>query len=120
MEHQDWNQVVWKKPQSKSLTKKDIRNSNYIIKAKNDGLKQKQFKIDNETENFKIDRVSLSLSKQIQQARLSKKMNQKELAQRCNLHAKIINDYESGKAIPNNQTKLKIQKALGVILKTKN
>ena len=122
-EHQDWNDVVFKKKQSNTLTNDDIRKSNYKTKQKitsntfNNANNQKLYKIDNESESFEINKISLSLSKQIQKARLTKKLTQKELALQSNVSIKIINEYESGKAIPNNAIKMKIQKILGVILK---
>ncbi len=121
-EHQDWNNVVFKKKQSTTLTNEDIRRSNYKTKqqvvnnnSKNSVNGQKLYKLDNETESFEVKKVSLSLSRQIQQARLSNKITQKELAQRINVSNKIINDYESGKAIPDNAVKMKIQRALGIV-----
>ena len=123
LEHQDWKDVVFKKKQSTTLTKEDIRKSNYNTKQRNVDnsstnkvSSQRLYKIENETESFEIKKVSLSLSKQIQQARLSNKMTQKDLALKINVTNKVINDYESGKAIPNNAIKMKIQKALGIIL----
>ena len=121
-EHQDWNNVVFKKKQSTTLTNEDIRRSNYKTKqrvvnnnSKNSVNGQKLYNLDNETESFEVKKVSLSLSRQIQQARLSNKITQKELAQRINVSNKIINDYESGKAIPDNAVKMKIQRALGIV-----
>tara|TARA_A100001011_G_C13934153_1_gene684441 strand:- start:176 stop:559 length:384 start_codon:yes stop_codon:yes gene_type:complete len=124
LDHQDWNPVVFKKKQSTTLTSEDIRRSNYKTKQRevnnssgNNNTAQKLYKIDNETESFEIKKVSLSLSKQIQQARLSNKMTQKELALKINVSNKIINDYESGKAIPDNNVKMKIQRALNINFK---
>ena len=119
-DHQDWNNVVFKKKQSTTLTNDDMRRSNYKTKQRvtsnsnNNHNGQKLYKLENETESFEVKKVSRSLSKQIQQARLSNKITQKELAQRINVSSKIINDYESGKAIPNNTVKMKIQRCLGV------
>ena len=120
-DHQDWNNVVFKKKQSTTLTNEDIRQSNYktkqrVVNNSNNSVNgQKLYKLDNETESFEVKKVSLSLSRQIQQARLSNKITQKELAQRINVSNKIINDYESGKAIPDNAVKMKIQRALGIV-----
>ena len=84
--------------------------------------------MDAETEHFKHDKVDKAFSKALQQARLAKKMNQKQLATVCtrllllcsyaptdtpdapdcphivqaiNEKPQVINQYESGKAIPN-------------------
>ena len=111
-DHQDWQDVVFKK-QPTTITTIDKKKSTI-----NSDKSNKLRKIENESESFEVKKVSLNLSKQIQQARLGKKMTQKQLALQSNVSVKIINDYESGKAIPNNAIKMKIQKALNVTFKT--
>tara|TARA_B110000971_G_scaffold213899_1_gene245318 strand:- start:751 stop:1125 length:375 start_codon:yes stop_codon:yes gene_type:complete len=122
IEHQDWTPVVFKKKQSTTLTNEDIRRSNYNTKGRvatnsvNNISGQKLNKLANETESFEIKKISLSLSKQIQRARLSNKLTQKELALRINVSSKVINEFEAGTAKPDNNVKMKIQRALGVKL----
>eukprot|EP00617_Octactis_speculum_P022760 CAMPEP_0185763764 /NCGR_PEP_ID=MMETSP1174-20130828/22670_1 /TAXON_ID=35687 /ORGANISM="Dictyocha speculum, Strain CCMP1381" /LENGTH=139 /DNA_ID=CAMNT_0028445999 /DNA_START=63 /DNA_END=482 /DNA_ORIENTATION=+ len=70
-------------------------------------------RLEAETEVLSHDRVDKSLSKAIMQARLAKKMNQKALATAINEKPNIIQDYESGKAIPNPQILVKLDRALG-------
>jgi len=60
-------------------------------------------KLENETEVFEHEKVSSELKKQIQQARIAKKLTQAQLGQLINEKPQIINEYESGKAIPNPQ-----------------
>ena len=74
-------------------------------------------KLENETEVFQHETVSSELKKQIQQARLAKKMTQAQVAQAINEKPQIINEYESGKAIPNPQILSKLSRVLGVKLK---
>ena len=57
------------------------------------------------------------MSKRIAQARCEKKLTQKELASMLSLPFKVIQEYESGKAIPNAIILNKIEKALGVRVK---
>lgn len=120
IEHQDWTPVVFKKKQSTTLTNEDIRKSNYNTKERvatnsvNNISGQKLNKLANETESFEIKKISLSLSKQIQRARLNNKLTQKELALRINVSSKVINEFEAGTAKPDNNVKMKIQRALGV------
>jgi putative transcription factor len=66
-----------------------------------------------ETDELKHNRVDKSLSNAIQQGRMAKKMTQKELATVINEKPQVIAEYESGKAIPNGQIIVKIEKALG-------
>jgi putative transcription factor len=51
------------------------------------------------------------------QARLEKKLTQAQLAQQINEKPQIIQEYESGKAIPNNQIIAKLERVLGVKLR---
>ena len=52
----------------------------------------------------------------IQKGRMEKKMNQKDLAQAINEKASVINQYETGKAIPNPAIINKMERVLGVKL----
>lgn len=76
-------------------------------------------KLEDSTEEFKHDTVNQTLSKAIAQARLAKKMTQKELATAINEKPQIIQEYESGKAIPNPQILNKLDRALGIHLPRK-
>ena len=53
----------------------------------------------------------------IMQARTAKKMTQAQLAQQINEKPQTIQEYESGKAIPNNQILGKMERVLGVKLR---
>lgn len=72
-------------------------------------------KLDDETGEggFHHATVSAEMKKAIQQARLAKKWTQAQLATACAVKVNIINDYEAGRAIPNNQLIVKIERALG-------
>lgn len=74
-------------------------------------------KLENETEVFEHERVSSELKKQIQSARMAKKLTQAQLAQMINEKPQVINEYESGKAIPNPQVLSKMSRVLGVTLR---
>jgi putative transcription factor len=63
------------------------------------------------------ERVSSDLKKQIIQARTAKKLTQSQLAQLINEKPQIIQEYETGKAIPNPQVLSKMSRVLGVVLK---
>jgi len=77
-------------------------------------------KLDRETEELHHDHVSLDVAKLIQQGRQAKTMTQKDLAQRINEKQQVINEYESGRAIPNNQVMGKLERALGMKLRGKD
>ncbi|KAJ3183322.1 multiprotein-bridging factor 1 [Gaertneriomyces sp. JEL0708] len=81
----------------------------------------KAAKIDNETEDFHVERVGLSVAKTIQQARQAKGLTQKDLATKINEKATIVNEYETGRAAnPNQQVLAKMEKVLGVKLRGKD
>lgn len=100
---QDWTNVVFKK--------KNINTSENKKKSFNN---QKLYKLDNQNESHKIKRISLKLSKQIQNARIANNLNQKELANKLNVHYSLIVNYENGKAIPDNNIKIKLQNILKI------
>ncbi|GKC16348.1 multiprotein-bridging factor 1a, partial [Tanacetum coccineum] len=71
-------------------------------------------KLDDETENLTHEKVPSELKRAIMQGRTDKKLTQAQLAQMIN---EIIQVYESGKAIPNQQIITKLERALGVKLR---
>lgn len=136
MNGQDWEQVVIrKKPQSSAQLRDETavnaaRRSGAAVdtvKKFNAGSNSKgtvvtavgkpAHKLEAETEDFHHEKVSASLKQQIVQARTAKKMTQAQLAQAVNEKPNIIQEYESGKAIPNPQILNKLSRALGVTLK---
>nr|XP_003229399.2 PREDICTED: endothelial differentiation-related factor 1 [Anolis carolinensis] len=74
-------------------------------------------KLDRETEELHHDRVPLEVGKVIQQGRQGKGLTQKDLATKINEKPQVIADYESGRAIPNNQVLGKIERAIGLKLR---
>ncbi|KAJ5066632.1 endothelial differentiation-related factor 1 [Anaeramoeba ignava] len=140
MDYQDWNPVFIgnKKPEKKpEPTKKEkektkekelkraIKSGNVIIEKKRDAGKNAAKKQDvnmknvEEAETFETKNVGLKLGKKIQQARATKKWTQKELGMRISEKQSVVNEYETGKAVKNNQILAKMEKALGVKLRGK-
>ncbi|XP_056145025.1 endothelial differentiation-related factor 1 homolog [Lampris incognitus] len=74
-------------------------------------------KLDRETEELHHHRVPLEVGKVIQQGRQDKGLTQKDLATKINEKPQVIADYETGKAIPNNQVMGKIERAIGLKLR---
>ncbi|KAJ0463640.1 putative transcription factor Lambda-DB family [Helianthus annuus] len=67
-------------------------------------------KLDEETENLTHEKVPTELKKAIIQGRTEKKLTQAQLAQHINEKPQIIQEYESGKAIPNQQFLINMKK----------
>eukprot|EP00300_Choanocystis_sp_HF-7_P036934 c52897_g1_i1.p2 GENE.c52897_g1_i1~~c52897_g1_i1.p2 ORF type:complete len:151 (-),score=29.92 c52897_g1_i1:12-431(-) len=120
---QQWEPVVLRK---KAPTKKTPANAAAIIQGGGQVDSVKKFnagtnhnagpsnarRLDDETEDFHHQKVPLELRKAIAQARQVKKMTQKDLATRLNEKVTVVNDYESGKAIPNNGMIARMEKIL--------
>ena len=53
----------------------------------------------------------------MQTARMELKLSQKDVAQKINEKPSVLQDYESGKAIPNPQILSKLERVLGVKLR---
>ncbi|ODV96848.1 hypothetical protein PACTADRAFT_48656 [Pachysolen tannophilus NRRL Y-2460] len=88
--------------------------------SKGDPEGQKLAKIDRENEVAPPKKIDASVGKAISKARLDKKMTQKDLATKVNEKQNVINDYEAGRAVPNQQLLAKLEKTLGVKLRGKN
>ncbi|KAJ9182994.1 hypothetical protein P3X46_006917 [Hevea brasiliensis] len=133
---QDWEPVVIRKKAPNAAAKKDQKVVNAarrsgadieIIKKSNAGSNKAASsstslntrKLDEETENLTHERVPTELKKAIMQARMDKKLTQAQLAQLINEKPQIIQEYESGKAIPNQQIIGKLERALGAKLRGK-
>ncbi|KAI2801916.1 hypothetical protein RDWZM_000627 [Blomia tropicalis] len=77
-------------------------------------------RLDAETEEFHHDRVSMDVCKLISTQRQKLSMTQKDLATKICEKPQIINEYESGKAIPNQQILGKLERVLGIKLRGKD
>uniref|UniRef100_A0A8R1DQN0 HTH cro/C1-type domain-containing protein n=1 Tax=Caenorhabditis japonica TaxID=281687 RepID=A0A8R1DQN0_CAEJA len=77
-------------------------------------------RLDEETEELHHEKVTLSLGKVMQQARGTKGWTQKDLSTQINEKPQVVSEYESGKAVPNQQILAKMERALGVKLRGKD
>ncbi|KAF9277884.1 multiprotein-bridging factor 1 [Linnemannia elongata] len=64
--------------------------------------------------------VTVDVGKVMAKARIEKKITQKELSAVVHEKPNMINDYEAGRAVPNQQVLGKIERALGVRLRGKD
>ncbi|CCE87335.1 Piso0_005883 [Millerozyma farinosa CBS 7064] len=81
---------------------------------------QRLTKLDAVDDVVPTKKVDLNVGKTIQRVRQEKKLTQKDLATKVNEKPSIINDYEAGRAVPNQQLLGKLERALGVKLRGKN
>ena len=78
---------------------------------------QRIAKLDRENEVAPPAKVNPSVGKAMQAARMELKLSQKDLAAKVNEKTSVLQDYESGKAIPNPQVLSKFERILGVKLR---
>jgi putative transcription factor len=133
---QDWEPVVVRKKAPTSSAKKDEKTVNAARRAGAELETIKKFnagsnksassatdmntkRLDDETDVLAHEKVSGELKKNIMQARLDKKLTQAQLAQLINEKPQIVQEYESGKAIPNQQIISKLERILGVKLRNR-
>ncbi|KAM0938588.1 putative transcription factor Lambda-DB family [Dioscorea sansibarensis] len=131
---QDWEPVVIRKKAPNSAAKKDEKAVNAArragadietVKKSNAGTNKAASsstslntrKLDDDTESLAHERVPSELKKNIMQARMDKKFTQAQLAQLINEKPQVIQEYESGKAIPNQQIISKLERVLGTKLR---
>lgn len=100
--HQDWEQVVLKKPAHLVPGAK---------KGGGGGPKPPQ-----EGDEFKLPKIGNNLKVAMMQARVAKKMSQKDFAQKLGVPTDIVNKYETGKIVPNNNFIAKMERVLGAKL----
>ncbi|KAF5103084.1 hypothetical protein D0Z00_000062 [Geotrichum galactomycetum] len=81
---------------------------------------QRLAKIDRENEVAPPAKVDVSVGRAIQKGRQEKGLTQKDLAAKVNEKPNVINDYEAGRAVPNQQLLGKIERAIGVKLRGKD
>ncbi|KAJ0960383.1 hypothetical protein J5N97_001800 [Dioscorea zingiberensis] len=130
---QDWDPVVLSKRKPRSRELKDPKAVNQALRAgaaveavkKHDaGSKSSTSgpvmyarKLDEQTEPAGFEKVAPEVRAAIQKARLAKKMSQAELAKLINERAQVVQEYESGKAVPNQAVLAKMEKVLDVKLR---
>jgi len=100
---QNWTPVIFKKTTT-------VQKNTNINKSKD---------IDSNDENVVPKVISLSNSLLIQKARINAKLSQKDLANKINVDASIIRNYESGKTNPNYAILCKLERILKIKLNKK-
>tara|TARA_Y100000590_G_C15472636_1_gene920801 strand:- start:588 stop:920 length:333 start_codon:yes stop_codon:yes gene_type:complete len=104
--HQDWDTVYI------HLDKKNAKKKSEKINSAKKGKGNNLDEVDKDS--FKNKKVTIEFSKQMSKHRNAKGLTQKQLAQKINVKPAIINDYETGKAIPNPAILNKIKRTLNI------
>lgn len=134
---QDWEPVVLHKSKPKAQALRDPKAVNQALRSGAGVQTVKKFdagsnkkssaaapvvnpkKLDEGTEPAAMGRVAPEVRQAIQKARLEKKMSQAVLAKQINERPQVVQEYENGKAVPNQAVLAKMEKVLGVKLRGK-
>ncbi|KAM2407377.1 hypothetical protein ACFX1X_026572 [Malus domestica] len=131
---QDWEVVLLQKKPNIARALRDPKVVNQAMRSgepvqtikKFDGGSNKKAapvvsvkKLDEAAEPAALERVSTEVRQAIQKARLEKNMSQAELAKRMNERQQVVQEYENGKAVPNQAVLAKMERVLGVKLRGK-
>ena len=116
MSHQDWTTVTLNNPSKQKVQK------NIVSKKGDTSIIDHQRKVENDTENFSIEKIPELLSKEIMSKRVLLKLTQKDVAIKLNIQANIYAELENGKALYSVQTKQlinKLERVLNIKLENK-
>ena len=131
---QDWEPVILHKNKPKA---QDLRNPKAVNQALRSGAEVQTIKkydagsnknrspvtyarkLDEETEPAALEKVRAEVRVAMQKARLEKKMSQADLAKQINERPQVVQEYENGKAVPNQAVLAKMERVLGVKLRGK-
>jgi len=111
--------LLFSSPRSRPLTSLPLQYATGNQVQAPDG--QRLTKVDRENEVAPPKKIDADVGKAMSKARQDKTppMTQKDLATKVNEKPSVINDYESGRAVPNQQVLAKLERALGVKLRGK-
>mmetsp|Transcript_62773 Transcript_62773/g.130506 ORF Transcript_62773/g.130506 Transcript_62773/m.130506 type:complete len:125 (+) Transcript_62773:77-451(+) len=112
---QDWEPVVLRKPVAATaagIAASAGKKGGFSNQTAN-GVSIRQLENDEDEAPMTLPSVSRDLRIALAQARQAKNLTQKDLAARLMIPTKTIQEYESGKAIPNNALIAKMERNLG-------
>ncbi|KAF4348442.1 hypothetical protein G4B88_026969 [Cannabis sativa] len=133
---QDWEPVVLHKSKPKAQDLRDPKAVNralrsgaavQTIKKFDAGANKKATtapvvnvrKLEEGTEPAALNRVAPEVRLAIQKARMAKNLSQGDLAKQINERPQVVQEYENGKAVPNQAVLGKMERVLGVKLRGK-
>lgn len=112
-----WTTSAKDKAKTKTGIATALRRNEVEVETKFQGSGPRNAKkLDEDSGNYKHREVSHDFKIALMQARMAKKMTQKDLAQAIQQPPAVIQTYENGKAIPDGQVIMKLNRVLGVKL----
>ena len=132
---QDWEPVVLRRAKPKAADLKSTKAVNQALRSgapvesvrkaaagtnkNSSAVAAAARKLDEMTEPAGLERLGAEVRAAIQKARVAKGWSQAELAKRINERAQVVQEYESGKAVPVQAVLAKMERALEVKLRGK-
>ena len=121
--HQDWNQItftgsVGKAKKGEKAVQDAYRKGNEVetirknVGNSNRGPPVNMRKLADETDVVPVAELPHEFKMAMQKARVSANLSQADLAKRINEKQSVVNEYENGRAVPNPQVIVKIERAL--------
>lgn len=117
MSHQDWSTVTINNP-SKQIVEKSI-----IPKKGDTSIIDQHKKLENDNENYVLEKIPPLLSKEIINTRVKLKLTQKNISNKLNIQLNVYTEIENGKAVYSNETKQlinKLERAMNVKFENKH
>ena len=112
-EHQDLETIILKSKKLKLKEQDKRKNFGDISKTeRKKNINTKLSKIENETENIKVEKINKSISQEIRNNRTKFNLKQKDLANIINVPLQIIQQYENGTSQSDIKILLKLEKVL--------
>lgn len=123
MPHQDWNRITFTGPVGKAKkgerAVQDAHRKGTEVETirRNAGNNNRapavnMKKLADETDVVPVAELTHEFRMAMQKARVSANLSQGDLAKRINEKQSVVNDYENGRAVPNPQVIVKIERAL--------
>ncbi|OMJ84471.1 hypothetical protein SteCoe_14426 [Stentor coeruleus] len=122
--HQDWNKVQFTGPVGKAKkgekAVQDAHRKGVEVETvrkhgatnANRGPAVNMRKLADETDVIPVAELPHEFRMAMQKARVAANLSQADLAKRINEKQSVVNDYENGRAVPNPQVIVKIERAL--------
>ena len=120
MQHQDWNPVILRGGTGRTSAGQTGVACKTTQQPKRGGASEqavRMAKLANDTENLTHRTVSPAVRDAIVRARAAKKMTRAQLAKAVNVQERVVAEYETGKAIPDNALLGKMERALSTKLR---
>jgi ribosome-binding protein aMBF1 (putative translation factor) len=116
MHHQDWKEVVFKKPMGKTQIQTKTRTTG-VETASSVSSKPAwkiEMDVDSETSKRPLELVTREDAQRIIRGRCDKKLTQRDLATKLNMQVGVIQDIETCKAVENKAVLGRIKRYLNI------